>query len=126
MKRNLDLIRRILFAIEVSQDDEPASIDLNFADVDELHISHHVRLLQEAGFIHAIQRQGFNTRAFWIPHSITWRGHDFLSAIRDESVWRRVKARAKLAGEDFPAELVYELALEELKTRLRQLAATAA
>lgn len=117
MKRDLELIRNILLAIEASEDDEPASIDLNFPGVDDLLLYGHVRLLQEAGFIHAIQRQGFNSRALWIPHSLTWRGHDFLSAIRDETVWLRVKARANFAGGDYPAELAYELAVEELRSR---------
>ncbi len=118
MKRDMDLARRILLAIESSVDDEPASIKLDFAGYDQLHLSQHVRLLHEAGLIHAIQTHGLNAVTAWIPHSLTWQGHDFLDAVRDEAVWQHVRGKEAMAAGDLPTQIIYTLALDALRRKL--------
>ncbi len=119
MKRSLELARTILLAIERSEDDEPSSIRLPTADYDELHISLHVRLLKEADLIHAIEStRGFNASSSWIPHSLTWKGHDFLDAVRNESVWRAIKSREADFGSDLPADVIYDLAIRDVRKRV--------
>lgn len=113
----MDLSRLILLAIENSVDDEPASIRLPIRTYDDLHISHHVRLLKEAGFIHAIENHRLQTGVAWIPHSLTWQGHDFLNAIRDDEVWAGVRKVAADTGGDLPSQIIHSLALDAMKKK---------
>lgn len=118
MKRDLNLLRRILLAIEESVDDEPASIKLPTSEYDDVHIAYHVRLLTEGGLIHAIKARSFDATRSWIPHSLTWKGHNFLNAVRDDSIWREIKTQVKNNGADLPVEIIYELALREIRQRI--------
>ena len=40
-----------------------------------------------------------------IPHRLTWEGHEFLDAARDQGLWDRVKA----AGSDHAVGMSFEL-----------------
>ncbi|MCB1473388.1 MAG: DUF2513 domain-containing protein [Rhodobiaceae bacterium] len=117
MRRDMDLVRTILMAIEKSRDDEPASIRLPVRAYDDLHLSYHVRLLKEAGYIHAIENHRMDGIA-WTPHSLTWQGHDFLDAVRDDAIWADVKQAAITPEGDAPAEILYALALERVKRKV--------
>ena len=114
MKRDMELMRRILFAIEASNDDEPNSIRLPRHEFDPLHIAHHIRLLQEGDLIHAVENRGTAI----VPHSLTWQGHEFLNAIRDDGIWETLKKFETLAGGDLPTAMLYELAMREMRKRL--------
>ena len=114
MKRDMELMRRILLAIEASNDDEPNSIRLPRHEFDPLHIAHHIRLLQEGNLIHAVENRGTAI----VPHSLTWQGHEFLNAIRDNAIWETLKRFEALAGGDLPTVMLYELAMREMRNRL--------
>lgn len=118
MRRDLDLARKILLAIEASKDDEPASIRLPMREYDDLHLSHHVRLLMEAGLIHAIETHRIEPGLAWTPHMLTWQGHDFLDAIRDDAVWDKIKAKFADHGGDLPSDIIYEIALDEARRKI--------
>lgn len=120
MKRDMDLARIILLAIERSRDDEPASIKLPTDKYDDLHISLHVRLLKEANLIHAIESsRGFQSSTSWTPHSLTWEGHEFLDAIRSDTIWEKVKLAESEFGSDLPFSIISELAESEVRKTLR-------
>ncbi len=119
MKRNMDLARLILLAIEQSDDDEPASIQLPTDQYDDLHISLHVRLLHEANLIHAIEStRGFNSSSAWIPHSLTWQGHEFLDVVRLGEIWENLKMEEAKFGGDLPFGVLFDLALNEVRSRV--------
>ncbi|MEX0346363.1 MAG: DUF2513 domain-containing protein [Rhizobiaceae bacterium] len=116
MKRNMELARLILLAIEQSDDDEPASIQLPTDRYDDLHISLHVRLLYEANLIHAIETtRGFNSSSAWIPHSLTWQGHEFLDVVRLDAIWENLKLEEAKFGGDLPFVVLFDLALNEVR-----------
>ena len=116
MKRNMELARLILLAIEQSDDDEPASIRLPTDKYDDLHISLHVRLLHEANLIHAIETtRGFNSSSAWIPHSLTWQGHEFLDVIRLDVIWEILKLEEAKFGGDLPFAVSFDLALNKVR-----------
>lgn len=119
MRRDMNLARAILFAIEQSRDDTQASIQLPVEDYDTLHISHHIRLLKEGGLIHAIESShSLNSSTSWKPHSLTWKGHDFLDLIRDEKIWEAVQEKEAKLGGALPFELIIEVALSVMRERL--------
>ena len=119
MKRDMDLARTILFAIEESHDDTQASIHLPVERYDTLHISHHIRLLKEGGLIHAIESShSLQASTSWKPHSLTWKGHDFLDLIRDDEVWQGVKEEEARLGGELPSDLIIELALSAMRSKM--------
>jgi hypothetical protein len=91
MKRDFDLVREILLRVE---EDEratgPAWINLSIAGRDHVEVSHHVQLLDEAGLLEAKNLTGLNNFE-WQPIRLTWAGHEFLDAARDEERWEKAK-----------------------------------
>ncbi len=118
MQRNMDLVRKILIAIENSVDDEPGTIDLPHSEFNDVTIFQHVRMMHEGNLIHAIEGHGFDNSAPWYPHSLTWHGHDFLDAVRDDAIWARVRLREKESGFSLPLQALYSLAIHELNNKL--------
>lgn len=53
-------------------------------------ISEHVRLMSEAGFIHAV-RQPANGGFVWYPSRITWEGYRYLDTVRSDAVYSKSK-----------------------------------
>ncbi len=92
LRRDMDLLRRLLIAIAEGRCDVPS---------DEDSVKFHLGLMIEAGLLRG--------RAEWlgqeIPRTvqiegISWAGYDFLAAIREDAVWHRVKAAlAKVGGQ---------------------------
>ncbi len=90
MKRDLDLIRAILMAVEDSGHDLGSWMDLSIEGKTQLELSYHVQLLHEAGLIEAIDlstKDGMH----WEPKKLTWSGHEFLDDARNDTTWQRAK-----------------------------------
>ncbi|KPX27187.1 MULTISPECIES: DUF2513 domain-containing protein [Pseudomonas] len=96
MKLDKDLVREILLAIEAYAEPE-GLIVLEIDDRPSEEVSYHVRLLDEAGLLAALNTGGMD-RFRWQPQRLTYKGHEFLDTIRDGEVWRRTKAGAEKAG----------------------------
>jgi hypothetical protein len=88
MKRDTDLVRQILIEIE-KQPFTGGWIRLEIDDYDCGEISYHVMLLHEAGLILAVDTTKRNS---WLPLRLTWDGHEFLEAARDNSRWQQAKS----------------------------------
>ena len=114
MKRDMDLCRRILLAVE----DSPANTWVeNFPFVSEYGaavVAEHVALLNEERLLEAniIRYMGPSPPDFIIKN-LTWDGHDFLNAARDEGRWARAKQRLADAGVSTTFALLKET-LEDL------------
>jgi len=74
MKRDMNIVRDLLLKIEA--DEEP--------NYHEDTILYHINLLYEAHLI-----EGTQTRGGWDGLRLTWEGHDFLDAAREDKVWRK-------------------------------------
>ena len=117
MKRDMDLVRKILM---VCADHEHgfAPRALQIEGYSEEQVGHHAYLMLEAGLVkgvdvtpkHATSPQASVT-------SITWDGHEFLEASRDEGLWSKAKKAAGSSG---------GMVLEVLKSVLVGLATDAA
>ncbi|MNG17028.1 hypothetical protein D3C84_1009860 [compost metagenome] len=57
-------------------------------------VSYHVRLLDEAGLLDALDTGGMNCFK-WQPTRLTYNGHEFLDIIRDDEVWKLTKTGAE-------------------------------
>ncbi len=89
MKRDMDLVRKILVAIEEAP--EPGLIQ-GFAVAgctgDQLY--HHLVLLHNAGMIEGVDSSTFSDYEF-MPGQLTMKGNEYLDAVRSDTIWAKVK-----------------------------------
>ena len=88
VKRDMDLVRKILLDVEESDEWRHSAVTIEGLD-DEM-VSYHVKLLHQAGLIEAVDKTSLGTLC-WHPTTLTWDGHEFLDAARDESRWGTAK-----------------------------------
>ena len=111
MQRDMDLVRSILLEVEklpAGNWDAVTGID----GCDPAVFSGHVDLMKQAGLIeaavpHADGVGPISARVF----RLTWQGHDFLDAVRNESVWSKVKAKLGDALATTPIDVIKALAI---------------
>ena len=96
MKRDMDLVRKILLELEDTPY-ELGGFDLELEGYSPDQISYHVMLLNEAGLIEANDLSTFGGKK-WTPKRLTWAGHEFIEASRDESRWEKAKNIMKEKG----------------------------
>jgi hypothetical protein len=110
MKRDMDLARQILFEIEGL----PHGDDVIFQPEIEGHssdeVSYHMMLLVQAGYI-----EGEEAPDGWHARSLTWQGHEFLDAARDETRWNKAKKIVMEKGGAITFEMLKHLLLELMK-----------
>jgi Hypothetical protein (DUF2513) len=91
MKRDMELIRELMLAIDSREDtSECWAEDLEIVgDRDIAQIKYHLQLLVDAGFLEAnIEHDnGPNSPSILIIRML-WDGHEFLDNARNESIWR--------------------------------------
>lgn len=115
MKRDMDLIRKILFQIER----DSTGLDSLYIRLDgypDQDVQFHILLLVEADLIKAIDSSGGDALHF-LPIRLTWQGYEFLDAARDDTRWNKAKdAMAKAGG--FVFEVGKALLVELMKQQL--------
>lgn len=90
MKRDMDLARDILFAIETAEGDPLEWVEITLPDRSEVEITYHIMILKEAGLIEAVDVSTLSGSE-WKAQRLTWKGHDFLDAARSNTLWERAK-----------------------------------
>lgn len=116
MKRDLDLIREILFHFEKSEQSRLSKSALSFDGYTAEQVAFHVEIMKEAGLLdHQIVRPRMGDgREFLASFDRglrpTMKGYDFLESVRDPKLWARTK-KAATAGGAFTLELVGEIAV---------------
>ena len=96
MKRDMDLIRLLLLAIEDRPwPDTEGLVTANGYNHD--HICYHLRLAADAGLVEGMDMSSSRGRYFKVRR-MTWAGHEFLELARDDKRWQRVKAELAKAG----------------------------
>lgn len=96
MRRDSDLIRAILLAVEA---DDRCEI-LRLPHIEGFHpeaVHFHARLLVEKGLLQTAL-PNHSIRQPWMCLRLTWEGYDFLDHIRDPAIWRLVKRSATKVG----------------------------
>ncbi len=91
MKRDMDLVREILIAIEEE------NLALNGLGYDRDQIYLHVELMKEHGLVKAeivpdsdgVEHRILNCSV----EGLTWKGHDFLDKARNKSIWEQAKKK---------------------------------
>jgi hypothetical protein len=122
MKRDPKLIRALLHAIEAKNDAaHRTAADLPIEGFDRGQVSYHLRLLYEAGFVsgEALRSTSNPERIidFWV-FDLTWQGHEFLAAARDNVAWKTVLTRIGGEVASVPFSVLTALLIDEAKKRV--------
>lgn len=117
MKRDMDLIRSILLAIEES---DASNLESAFEALDCSNevFQYHLGLLIDAGLIRA-HEVSHMTGTDYTPTGLTWEGHEFLDDVRDESVWNKTKEVVRSQSGTVSVAILQEVAKEVVKGLFR-------
>jgi len=117
MKRDMDLARAILIALEET-DSANKMQQFSIAGTSEETLSYHIKLRHQAGLIEAHDGSGVNEFK-WYPISLTWDGHEFIEVAKNDTIWKKVASRLveKTGGLSFAVlkKLLTENASELMK-----------
>lgn len=98
MKRDMDLVRKLLLQIEERTDTRfRADIAAGASGEEVERLAYHIDMLISAGFLSGSpchSSSGYE----WLDLQLTWMGHEFLDTLRDPTVWERAKGAAERAG----------------------------
>ncbi len=94
MKRDMELIRKILFTIEEQYEPGDGYIfGLKIDGYDMKMVAEHCDLLYQQGLVKTYKPQfGDDTIVAFSVGNITTRGYDYLELIRNDDVWEKTKA----------------------------------
>jgi hypothetical protein len=105
MRRDFELIRRILLHIEKQESDSACVMPEDITGFAPAETARHMRLLESAGLIDADISQPIGSS--WVKATaITWKGYDFLDHIRKESTWNAVKQTLTKKGIDMSIDSI--------------------
>jgi hypothetical protein len=90
MKRDMDLVRAILMDIENGARFDGSLYKVEIPGYSDEIIGYHVMLMSQAGLIMAQDASSLDGLD-WIPIGLTWDGHEFLDASRDDTRWAMAK-----------------------------------
>jgi hypothetical protein len=119
MKRDMELIRKILFFLE-SRVFLKAEFDLPIEGYERDVVRYHILLLAQAGLID-FEPEKTKTGRIVRAHvlGLNWAGHEFLDSVRSEKVWKKLLKYAKDKGGSLPFDLLKSLGAELIKESLK-------
>lgn len=108
MPRDMDLIRELMLQFEQGDSSVPEGRT-------ELEVAYHVKQLIDGGFLQGevliattAASPGKPVPKDYFVHDITWKGHDFIKAVREATVWQRVKDHFREKAIPWTADLILE------------------
>ncbi len=117
MKRDLDLVRKMLLAIE----DSPSgwAPDLKFDGYTDVQVGYHAYLLIDAGLARGDDGSTMGSKApEGIITSLTWAGHEFAEAARDEGRWTKAMGIVTQKGGNVTLDVMKALLVSLMKSAL--------
>jgi hypothetical protein len=120
MQREMDMIRKVLLAVQAKGDLVPRN--LSIPEEDDFLVGYHVALLHEAGFIAgpAMSHNGVPYKDVLVT-DLTWAGHDFVAALGNERIWSKIKSAFStkdLAG--MPLQMIQDIGVSLLAEWAKQ------
>jgi Hypothetical protein (DUF2513) len=113
VKRDMELVRKIVLKLE----DSPTSFTKNLSidGYSEEQIRYHNALLLEAGWIRGYYLTNKLVGPEAIATGLTWNGHDFADASRDDSRWNKVLAKVRDKGTSVTLDVLKDLLISMMR-----------
>ncbi|MDO8586310.1 MAG: DUF2513 domain-containing protein [Armatimonadota bacterium] len=119
MKRDMELVRKLLLYIEDNHKYKPLhSQHVEIGDHSKQEIGYHLKIMAQGDLIDVqdITAMGHQAHRYFTD-GITWCGHDFLDAVRDDNVWSHTKEAFKPVG-SASFEVVKSVAIAYVSSKL--------
>ena len=116
MKRDMDLVRKILFAIEGAPY-AMLGIDLKLDGYSTEDVQFHLELLDEANLLRMAPESYRSAQELPKPMRLTWEGCEFLDAARNDDIWHKAK-QALLPIGGFAFEILKPLLVDLVKQQV--------
>ncbi|WP_434681367.1 DUF2513 domain-containing protein [Pseudomonas sp. R1-18] len=100
MKRDWELVRKILIAVEEIQGHNQHVDGTSIPGYDAPLVSYHIYLLKEAGLLEATCATFLSEPRQCHAFELTWEGHEFLDQIRPQSIWNKTVSLVREKGLD--------------------------
>ena len=111
MKRNMDIVRQILIKAE-GMTEEQGRETFTLDGVDPVITNGHVEIMKEGGLLHAQIGRSDGTGIYSVRvFRLTWDGHDFLAAIRNDTIWNKTKKQFADHAIDWTFDLLKAVAV---------------
>lgn len=111
MKRDMELIRKILFDIEEKyMPGNGKNQHIEVTNYDSDIVMEHLLLMYDAGLIQSIQKASTLDQPIYLAGNLTNEGYDLLDKIRENTVWNKTKQIAKEKGLPMIVETVKVIA----------------
>jgi hypothetical protein len=118
MKRDMDLVRKIVFAIE-DRASGFALAELKIEGYTQEQIGYHVCIMIEAGLLEGDDATTWGDKSPQADATrLTWDGHDFADAARDDSRWNRAMEIVKKKAGSITISVLKELLVSLMKQSL--------
>lgn len=121
MQRDMDLVREIMFKIEAAHTFDVRLPPIEVEGYTKDQVAYHLVLLKEAELIEAIDTTKGRDGGIR-PLRLTWQGHEFLEAARDDSRWNEAKGLMQKTGGfvfDVVKSVLEQLMMDAVKSQLR-------
>ncbi len=116
MKRDMELIRKILLAIEKAE--RYPEVIAKIPGYEERVVGHHQYLLLDAGLVYGEPLEPADDVPMAFPFCLTWKGHEFLDAARNETIWNAAMQKAKSAGASLSFAVLVPLLVQLAKEQI--------
>lgn len=121
MKRDMELCRKILFAIE-EQYVDVAIHNLKIESYSMEQVAYHCKILHEAGLVsYYNSKYGDNHIQFFAVGSITWNGHEYLDTIRQDSRWNEIKKQIASKSLPMTIDVITKVASSLIADTMKQI-----
>lgn len=106
MKRDMELIRKILFKIEDTVANVAEyNLEIEGYTIDQ--VAYHCSILHEGGYIHVYKGNYAEDGLYSFGVGrLTWEGHEFLDKIREDTIWNKTKSTIADKGLPFVFDIV--------------------
>lgn len=109
MKRDMELVRKLLLEFEKIEESERGQTKfIEIEGYEQDKINGHAYLIYEAGLVEMIKMETSGGRLF-LPQGLTWEGHEFLAKARNENIWNEGVKIAKEKGLDLGIDIMKTL-----------------
>jgi hypothetical protein len=116
MKRDMDLIRKILLTVQDM--DAVDTTEVVVENYDRDMVGYHIHLLLDAELLDGGKSATLRNPYGYLVRRLTWDGHEFLDLARNDTIWNKAKAFVAERGLDISIKVLVPVLTQLVTERL--------